>query len=263
MDEFVYSSEKNEESTGADTWSQAYCSGEEDVQLVRDSLLAVIFTFDPMMPHDNLGSPQVADLKNHLKQQVDSILKFVDRLDEDGWDGQTVAVAKALSRENSVREHTVERTEVIDHVKDLFTDYGIEVVDMLDEGVKDGEKQGVERLRELLETLVALSGVPVEDEENDVNPDDPIQTAIEKIMTEGGIQPFDSSEVDKTLKESGFTFPLLDKSHGPRAETDMDVGDMEELVKKIRLARSSKSSMPASDFQSLMNEIAHDLSKFI
>lgn len=255
---------------GAQAWATAFCSDDEDVQMVRDSILAIVYTFDPTMPLDNLApDTKLADLENHFGDQAKGLLQLIDKLDEDGWEGQTVAVAKASSRENSPKEHTSERTNIVEHVKDLFEDYGIEVVDMLDKGVKDGERQGLARLTELLETHIALSGVPVESEISEMSAaetNDPLQEAIENIMTNGDSKAIDTAKIDKTLKDSGFAFPLLENMDGngqPRGETDIEVGDMESLVKKIRLARTSKSTMEAEKFQTLINEIARDLAKFI
>lgn len=213
--------------------------------MVRDSIVAVVYTFDPAMPADNLKRSPIPDLKAHLDDQVSHFLRLIDKLDEDSWDGIAIAVAKALSKENSPKEHTAERTEIVEHAKDLFADYGIEVVDMLDRGIKDGERQGVERVRELLETHVALSGVPEDSEEIEDPKDDALSGAIHSILGESsGSRPFDTTEMDRILKESGFAFPLLDKKPSNSGEANMDVGDFEKLSSKIKLARSKLLYQP-------------------
>lgn len=251
IDEFLDQEEIGSKSS-SEVWTDDFCSEDEDVQMVRDSIIAVIYTFDPAMPADNLTKAKTAatDLKGHISQQVSDVLRLVDRLEQDTWDGISIVVAKALSKENSPKEHTPERTEVVEHVKDLFADYGIEVVDMLDTGRKDGERQGVERVREILETHVALSGTADDDddeaEENaGIVPEDPVALSIQAILNEEfgpdqKLQSFDTTEIDKTLKESGFAFPLLNDQKQPSSieGADIDVGDMEQLVGKIRQARS-------------------------
>lgn len=240
IDEFL-DHEKSEDPTvsASAAWSNDFCSDDEDVKMVRASIVAVVYTFDPAMPADNLKLTPVSDLKTHLDDQVNHFLRLIDKLDEDSWDGIAIAVAKALSKENSPKEHTAERTQIVEHVKDLFADYGIEVVDMLDKGIKDGERQGVERVREVLETHVALSGVSDDSEDAQDPKDDTLAGAIQNILGDSSGSPyFDTAEMDKILKESGFAFPLLDKKPSSSGEVNMDVGDLEKLSSKIKLARS-------------------------
>lgn len=224
-------------------WAEAFCSDEEEVQMVRDSIIAIIYAFDPKQVLDRDPQEQAKTFKNYLDTQVSNILKFVDKLDQDMWDGISIAVAKT-----SPTKHTQERTAVIEYARHMFLDSGIEVVDMLNTGMKDGERQGLERVREILETHVALSGTAEEDEEEfqrgEQQSDDPLVNAIQEMLGDGteGHQPFDTKQLDKTLAESGFAFPLLDgKNAGSvdrTGESDIAVGDMEQLANKIRLARS-------------------------
>lgn len=235
-------------------WTDAFCSDEEDVKMVRDSILAVVYTFDPTHNPDNLARGPTTDLKKYFDSQIASVLRFVDKLDEDGWDGITIAVAKRnLTVDSKPIKKFADRTSVVSHVAGLLSDYGIDVLDMLDSGVSnDGDRLGIDGLKDKLETHIALSGnfeadEPVEAEHNQTamnRPNDALSTAIEQIVGKESStkQLFNEKELDKALADSGFVFPLLDGSQlthqVDRDGEAFDPNNLEDLVNKIREARS-------------------------
>lgn len=119
-------------------WTNAYTSDDPDVRSVRDSLLAVIYTFSPFTPfpyhthrdmYNNIESPIMAastaaaqaqaeaevqariarqqEDKEHLdtiSQQITQILKLLDKLEVEGWDGIFLAVCRNV-------KHTIETGE--------------------------------------------------------------------------------------------------------------------------------------------------------
>lgn len=240
--------------TASGLWTDAFCSDEEDVKMVRDSILAVVYTFDPTHNPDNLARGPTTDLKQYFDSQIANVLRFVDKLDEDGWDGITIAVAKKnLAVDSKPIKKFADRTSVVSHVAGLLSDYGIDVLDMLDSGVsKDGDRLGIDGLKDKLETHIALSGKfeadePVEAEYNQTamnSANDALSTAIEQIVGKESStnQLFDEKELDKALADSGFVFPLLDGSQltnqVDRDGEAFDPNNLEDLVNKIKEARS-------------------------
>ena len=150
--------QSNNELMASQLWTDAFCSDEEDVKMVRDSILAVVYTFDPSPNPDNLEKGPAKDLKKYFDGQVANVLRFVDKLDEDGWDGIVLAVAKKkLTADSKPIKHSAERTLIINHVTELFSDHGIDVLDMADSGVSsDGDRLGIAGLKDKLETHIAL-----------------------------------------------------------------------------------------------------------
>jgi hypothetical protein len=243
----------NNELTASQLWTDAFCSDEEDVKMVRDSILAVVYTFDPSRNPDDLEKGPAKDLKKYFAGQVASVLQFVDKLDEDGWDGIMLAVAKKkLTADSKPIKHSAERTSVINHVTELFSDYGIDVLDMVDSGVSsDGDRLGIAGLKDKLETHIALSGnfeadIATETEEKQAaanSANDALSSAIDKILDNDpqAKRAFDEKELDKALADSGFAFPLLEgyslASQADRDGETFDPNSLEDLVNKIREAR--------------------------
>ncbi|KAF5096134.1 hypothetical protein D0Z00_002879 [Geotrichum galactomycetum] len=224
--------------------------------MVRDSILAVVYTFDPSHNPDDLEKGPAKDLKNYFAGQVASVLQFVDKLDEDGWDGIMLAVAKkTLTADSTPIKHSAERTSIINHVTELFSDYGIDVLDMIDSGVSsDGDRLGIAGLKDKLETHIALSGNfeadPEADDEKQAaanSANNALSSAIDKILDNDpeAKRAFDEKELDKALADSGFAFPLLEgyslASQVDRDGETFDPNSLEDLVNKIREARRTYS----------------------
>lgn len=245
--------QSNNELMASQLWTDAFCSDEEDVKMVRDSILAVVYTFDPSPNPDNLEKGPAKDLKKYFDGQVANVLRFVDKLDDDGWDGIVLAVAKKkLTADSKPIKHSAERTLIINHVTELFSDHGIDVLDMADSGVSsDGDRLGIAGLKDKLETHIALSGnfeadTSTEAEEKQAaanSANNALSSAIDQILDSDpqAKQPFDEKDLDKALADSGFAFPLLE-GYSVAHQTDkdgeaFDPNSLEDLVNKIREAR--------------------------
>lgn len=211
-----------------EAWADSFCSDDEDVRMVRDSLFAVIYTFDPSQDIDQLHKGENADLNGKLKRQAKNILRFLEKLDNESWDGLCLAVAKGnLNKKNKISQSS-ERSSLKDELAIIFDEYGVDIIDLLDSGlVKEGEKQGFEALKENLETHIALTG----------NFEPVYESSNENIETDS--KNYDSTILDDKIRDMGFSVPFLDQT-GPidtEGET-FDPESMNELIEKIKNARS-------------------------
>jgi hypothetical protein len=169
----------------AQEWISSFCS--EEAQEVRDVLGAVIFTLDGNSPSS--------------QEDLDNLLRFTDKLDDELWNGSALVVS---------------REELSEELQDYIFDRGLEFIYLKKQEIKKqtnsfGEKEGIERIREILEMVPwddesGADGVaqkPAEDLEPDKNTDE-------------------SSELINSLLSKGYGKPILKEDSATGSEEQVD-----------------------------------------
>lgn len=198
-------------------WANAYTSDDADVRSVRDSLVAVIYTFSPFTPFpyhtrrnmfDKIDNPAMAgstalaqaqaeaevearesreredaEHLDTLAAQVRQVLRLLDKLEAEGWDGIFLAVCRDVRAtvtageqlpyfsEQNMAQAVARARDVTRFVReDVLGDTLYETVD-LNEGAdnkkRPGEPLGMARVKDVLGTHVALAGWNNETGENE------------------------------------------------------------------------------------------------
>lgn len=189
----------------AQEWISQFCS--KEAQEVRDVLGAVIFTLD--------SNSQIK------KEDLDCLIQFIDKLDNELWDGSGLVVS---------------RRDISEELKDYLFDQGLEFIYLGHEENDDdknkknefGEKQGIERIREVLEM------VPWDNSQQEVNNEEEV---LEKQCRNNSNEKEHETRqiVNSLFLSQGYEKPIFSQgAFGTNTSEEEQVDALETFMDKLK-----------------------------
>ncbi|CAN6673668.1 hypothetical protein TRVA0_049S00386 [Trichomonascus vanleenenianus] len=207
-------------------WSEVFAS--EEASEAREVIGSVIATFDP---------------KNPLyKSQLESIGRFISRLEDEEWDGSAFAVSEGPLQQEAD--------------EDWLFDLGMEHVNQLAES-KKLDKDGIERIKEGLEAYPWPTNDGFQEVEN--QPDEgSSETKLEKENGDEFDEPLTKEDVDtfyELVKKLNYTESMID--------SEERVDKLDEFMKKLAIAKEHAQNVDNTQKKQLSEQLADELLKLI